>query len=393
MAENNFGSPSIMHGLENLLDILYGDNYRLILIQPTKVNALAVSDLKMDVRYYKYNPRKFLLYTWLYRVTHYLPKGVEGQILKLISKSDIVVDLYGIRFCDNFNKDNKESKRRSALNAIGKFPFEYAGYLMGKRTVKNTASFGPMKCKGNQQSAKFASEHIFSIMSAREKMSYNALRNDAHVTSKVLISPDIANLFKLDNDVEKKDGVGISVSHQIIRQWSSSQGYMDCMVSLCKHITQKYKKEIILIPNEFVPGKDKNDIDVANDIQAALQKDCNINVEVADVRNMTSTQLKLIIASCDVMVASRYHACVASYSSGVPLLILGWHYKYQELSELYGQEKWILSSENCTSDVFVKTFDKFYEEKEIIREELKLKYKSVETKVVEVGKELFSLSI
>ena len=389
MAENNFGSPSIMHGLENLLDEIYKDEYKLILVQPTRVNKLAVSDFKMEVCYYRYSLYRLLVYTWIYKIVHYLPKNEEGKIIKLILDSDIVVDLYGIRFCDNFHRNNKVSRFRSALSAVALFPFEYIAKILGKKTVKNTASYGPMKYKGNQQTAKYACEHIFTVVSAREKMSFNALKNDAKVNRKILLSPDTANLFALKEQPKLTNVVGISVSHQIIKQWSSSQSYIECIVHLCKHVISDLKKDVILIPNEYVPGKAANDIDVANEIKVILQKNENLNVDVADVNTMTSTQLKSTIASCVVMVASRYHACVASLSSGVPLLILGWHYKYQELAELYGQEKWILSSDNCSAETLINTFDDLFDEREKIREELKANYKIVKQKVIETGKELY----
>lgn len=391
MAENNFGSPSIMHGLETLLDGLYGNDYKLVHIQPTPVCDLAVSDFKMDIRYYKFNFKKLIVYAWAYKFFRYIPSNKEGEIIRLVLSSDIICDLYGIRFCDNFNRNTKENKFKSAFNAIGLFPLEYVGKILGKKTVKNTASFGPMKSKGNQQTARFACEKIFSEISAREKQSYDAIKNDAKVKKDVYISPDIANLFNIPNIETNNDKIGISISHQIVRQWKSKDGYVDCIVELCKYITSKYKKSIVLIPNEYVPGKKANDIDVANEIQKILVEREKISVKIADVQNMTSTSLKQEIASCDVMVASRYHACVASYSSGVPLLIIGWHYKYQELAELYGQERWILSSEKCDINSLIDTFDSFYNDKENIRSVIKERYNEVEKKVNEVGKQLFTI--
>lgn len=62
---------------------------------------------------------------------------------------------------------------------------------------------------------------------------------------------------------------------------------------------------------------------------------------------------------CEVMVASRYHSCVAALSAGVPTLVIGWHYKYDELLNLYGQDKWIISCDNCTSDKLISLFNDF----------------------------------
>ena len=98
MAENNFGSPSIMHGIDSLLKRLYGDNYQLIHIQPTPVCEHAVSDFNMDIRYYKCNFKKLIIYAWFYKLFRRIPSNNEGKIIRLILASDIVCDLYGIRF-------------------------------------------------------------------------------------------------------------------------------------------------------------------------------------------------------------------------------------------------------------------------------------------------------
>lgn len=390
MAENNFGAPSILHGLEDLLYDLYGDDYQLIHIQPTPVNKLAVSDFRMEVRYYKYNIRKLLISAWLFRLFRIRTKGVENEIITLINESDIIVDLFGICFCDNFNK-SKGPLYKSIISVLGDYPFEFIGKLLGKKTVKNTASFGPMKYLGNQQRARFACNHIFSQISSREVKSFEALRDDAKIKKKIFISPDIANLFKAVGADESSSYVGISVSYQIIKQWDSKDSYIDCIVSLCHHIKNKYNKSIKLIPNEFVSGIGNNDVDIAEEILNKLQLVFNETAEVVAVKNMTSTQLKIEIASCDVMIASRYHACVASLSAGVPLFIIGWHYKYQELAELYGQERWNISSNNCSIESLIAAFDSFYNSKEELRTIIKKRRHDVEQKVFSVGKELFSI--
>ena len=104
---------------------------------------------------------------------------------------------------------------------------------------------------------------------------------------------------------------------------------------------------------------------------------------------MNSTQVKKIIAGCEVLVASRYHSCVAALSSGVPVLVVGWHHKYDELLSLYGQDKWALSTENCTSEKLINAFDSFWESREKERGTIKEKYIDVRKALIEAGKELF----
>jgi polysaccharide pyruvyl transferase WcaK-like protein len=90
-----------------------------------------------------------------------------------------------------------------------------------------------------------------------------------------------------------------------------------------------------------------NDITVSRQIQETLEKE-EIHVDIVDSARMSSTELKNVIASCEVIIASRYHSSVAALSSGVPTLVVGWHYKYEELLHWVCQDKWGLSTNECT---------------------------------------------
>jgi polysaccharide pyruvyl transferase WcaK-like protein len=169
----------------------------------------------------------------------------------------------------------------------------------------------------------------------------------------------------------RKRRVGISASHQIIKQWKSAEGYVECIVQLGKRI-HELGAEIVFLPNEYDPTKADNDVAVCEKIQAALAEE-GVPSEILDVLHMSSTQLKNEIAACEVVVASRYHTCVAALSSGTPVLVLGWHYKYQDLMALYGQSERMLPSEECSADRLLAAFDDLWRCRVKIREEIVLR--------------------
>ena len=84
--------------------------------------------------------------------------------------------------------------------------------------------------------------------------------------------------------------IGISVSHQIIRQWKSDENYIDCMIKLIEHIQTSTYYKVILIPNEFTIGP-YHDIYVAEEIMSLLKN--KNNVEILDVANISSSELKI----------------------------------------------------------------------------------------------------
>ena len=131
-----------------------------------------------------------------------------------------------------------------------------------------------------------------------------------------------------------------------------------------------------------------NDVAVCRMIQEELAK-AGVPSEIADVLQMSSTALKNEIAACEVVVASRYHTCVAALSSGTPVLVLGWHYKYQELLSLYSQTQWLINQDACDSEKLVNLFRRFWELREENRETIQAQYPLVRAKVIDTGRVLY----
>lgn len=379
--EDNFGGPSILHGVQNVLTELYGNDYELIYCQTTPFNYYSSSDFNFRIQTVTLSKKNlgFAL----------LRNKEMIELIREIKASDIVVDLYGICFSDNLNK-KEYNYFRMLIQVLYSFRILAIAKFYRRKTVKNTCSFGPMKSKMNQKSASFACKYLFDIVSAREIKSRDALIHDAKVKKEIVLSPDIANMmtFSKDRNSEQKT-IGISTSHQIIRQWKGNESYVDCIANLCRHISQTCSMSIVLIPNEVQPESDFNDITVSLEIQDKLKNE-GIHVEIIDSAHMSSTELKNIIASCEVVVASRYHSCVAALSSGVPTLVVGWHYKYEELLHWYGQDKWGIPTDDCTSEKLISTFDSFWESRDESKKIIAEKYPEVRKAVLKAGRIMFS---
>lgn len=379
--ENNFGGPSILHGLQEVLAELYGNDYELIYYQTTLFNEYSSSDFNFKIRTVSLSYKKFGFAL--------LRNKEMKEFIREMKSSDIIVDLYGICFSDNLNSQDF-SYLRMYINSVYTFRTLAIAKFFRRKTVKNTCSFGPMKSKLNQKSAAFACNHLFDEVSAREAKSCDALIYDAKVKKEIFLSPDIANMMTFSNEkIFDENKIGISTSHQIIRQWKGKTGYVECIVNLCRHISHKYGISIVLIPNEVQQSSDVNDITVSREIQDKLKKE-GIHVDIIDSAHMSSKELKNIIASCEVIVASRYHSCVAALSSGVPTLVVGWHYKYEELLHWYGQDEWGIPTDECTSEKLISTFDLFWEKRDESKKIIAEKYPEVRKAVIETGKILFS---
>jgi polysaccharide pyruvyl transferase WcaK-like protein len=384
--ENNFGGPSLMHGAREIIKEV-NNNYEIVFYHSSEPVDISVNDMEFKVYRIPYKGAFELLKDAFKYKFGIRPKREEQyKFFEEIKSSDIVANLYGICFCSNFGK-GKYSYIRAIKSAIGQFPISFIAKIFGVKSVKCTASYGPIESKMDMISARFSSKHIFNVMVARETESKMQLEK---VTKKnITVSPDLANLmpYTYNSTIKNLKTIGISVSHQIIRQWKSDEKYIDCMVNLIEHINSSTDRKVVLIPNEIIGTY--HDIHVAEEIKSLLKsKD---DVEILDVANMSSSDLKNHIASYDIMVASRYHSCVAALSAGVPTLIIGWHHKYDELLKWYDQSQWILSSENCSKGKLIALFDKFWSKREENRLIIKGRYPAVRKALINAGKEMFTV--
>lgn len=379
-AEYNFGSPSILHGMETLLHMLYGETVEIVNYQSTVPTPQSVSDFGFVTKTNSADYRT-LLRTWK------TGRGTQEdlQLIADLESADLVADLYGICFCDNL-----ERRKYGYLSMIARKrkyqPLLFLARKMGKRVVKNTASFGPMETEYNRKSAQFASKYLYDVFCAREVQSKIALAHAVGSGREILLSPDTANLMPYQQQ-ERKCRVGISASHQILKQWASPEGYVACMVRLGVYI-HSLGAEIVFLPNEYDPNKPDNDVAVCREIQTALAEQ-GVPSEILDVERLNSTELKNEIAACEAVVASRYHTCVAALSSGTPVLVLGWHYKYQELLSMYSQSSWLIHQDNCDSEKLVHLFQRFWKLREENRAAISRQFPLIREKILETGRILY----
>ena len=387
--DNNFGCPSILSGFRELLRRLYQDDVQLTYIQCGPVSAQAKRGMDFDIMPISaYSSKRFLSRVFLPGIGKSLfPDAELDAALRRIREADVVVDLFGICFCDRFAPKDAVWPLLQ-LRTMARFPLPYYARRHGVKTVKFTSSYGPAEKKSTREEARFASRHVFETMMAREEESRKALLGINAVRKDVPVSPDAANLMPYQPPRPlHPPRVGVSVSYQIMRQWRGAEEYLSCMVRLCAHITKQLGAEVVLIPNEYHRETKYSDIDVAKDVQKAFAADGHQAqaLGILDAGNCTALEIKDYIASCDLVVASRYHSCVAALSSLVPLMVIGWHYKYDELMHLYGQERWLLSDAGCDGAGVVAMFQQLWDTRDAVRAEIAAHHEAVIAKALAAG--------
>lgn len=376
-----------MHGVREIIKKLHA-HYEIMCYQRTQPHAVAVSDMGFTVDEIPYQkPLRMLRDALLYKVGITPRDNKRAAFLAHIKSADIVANLYGIYFCDHFAK-SEPTRMRALRRTIGFFLISLIAKLYGKKTVKCPASYGPISSRGEALAARFAAGYIFDVICAREHESARQLGAVAGVTKKITVSPDMANLMLPDPAAKAVDQlIGLSVSYQIINQWKSEEPYIACLANLINHITSTTGYSVRLIPNELHPGSKQDDAYVAEQIKnACSQKD---KVSILDAASMNSTQIKTAITRCEILIASRYHSCVAALSAGVPLLVIGWHYKYDELMELYEQGRWIISSAHCSSAALIQKFDELWQNRQNEKNKIVSRCDMVQQQVLAAGRLMF----
>lgn len=387
-SDRNFGGPSVIMGFRELVRAVDPDA-EVVCYETTKLTPEVVAGYDFKVRAFPYRSIRSFWKDWLKtRVLHRtLGDLARREFWSDFDSADTVVNVYGICFCSKFGKNPKRFVRLHALKALLKeFSPNLAARLAGKRSVKSSCSYGGMDRAIDRISARYAARWFFDTMIAREHESARQMKELAGVRKDVPFSPDVANMMPVPEVRREADLIGIVTSFQMERQWKRTDvGYIDCMKELVRHIRNDLHCRVLLIPNQ--DGNQygvifrRGDTAVAEEIAAAFPDDDGISIQPLVGR--PALELKSAISRCRVTVSPRYHGCVAALTSGVPLLTLGWHCKYDELTGLYGQGRMLFPAEDCSVAGLIGKLDALYSDSERVFSDILSRRGEVRTAAVE----------
>lgn len=388
--DRNFGGPSLLSGLNEGLLSLYGkEGFSLVHYQrnsPEKQNLIYAD---VDIRECPYVGIG-IYFDWIkcYLMGRKSKSEARDLFWNEFRSSDAVLNIYGICFCSKLGGGKTRGFLTEIKSSLCSFSINLVARLSGKLSLKSASSYGPISSFSHRIAARIAMSLMFDRMLAREIASAEQLGFKWEKEWRIPVAPDMANLMPVPYRRALTPQIGISISFQIIKQWGGdTKGYVQCIKQLIQHIYSRIGVRIVLIPNELKPEGGYDDISVANEILSAFGPEYDISI--FQCSQLSPLELKECIASCEVMVASRYHSCVASLSAGVPVFVIGWHYKYKELMDLYGQGKWMISTEDCISENLVSYFDSFWDKREESRREIGRRLNEVRNSVLGSLKYLF----
>lgn len=95
-------------------------------------------------------------------------------------------------------------------------------------------------------------------------------------------------------------------------------------------------------------------------------------------REMDAEEIRAWIGQCRFLVTSRFHAMIFALSRNVPVLLIGWSHKYQEVMEQFGLSEFATDYSGLNLESLQKSFESFLEQQEVIRERISKKLPAVQ---------------
>ncbi len=280
----------------------------------------------------------FSLWAFFGRVLH-LPRAFYawGEMRK-IAGCDLWLDASGISFVDGREKF-------LIFNILSILP----ALALGVPVVKVAQAMGPFEHFINRTAARIFLPKL-RLIAARGAMTRSYL--DGLNLPNVVNAPDAA--FSLPRNEQDRaqslallppDGtkiIGVSPS-QVVWKLCEARGipYLEVL----KACVEKWVAEghcCILFPHSARMGTEKthnNDLPLLRRFAAMLPE--NLNIRVVE-EEWSAGELRELIACCDLLVASRFHAIISAMATGVPSVVIGWSHKYAEVLEPFALENFVI---------------------------------------------------
>lgn len=161
--------------------------------------------------------------------------------------------------------------------------------------------------------------------------------------------------------------IGVNVSILLQQKMSNdtadSISYNKLMLLLVKHLQQITDATIILIPHQFYPekyaltdeamrsGRDGDDRVAVEMVRKNLENKRNVYTVKGEY---TPSEYKGLISRCQMFIGGRMHSVIASLSTCVPSVIMGYSHKAGGVMEMLGLSDHVWDINNSPSELMGK---------------------------------------
>lgn len=249
----------------------------------------------------------------------------------------------------------------------GRFRHFFLSFLLRKKMLAWTQSYGPLSSKSVRFFAKFDLRRQ-PVIFCRGDDCQQAVRK-LLPNKKTFSFPDVAVSLSFDRDWGKtyieslvfgSDKLVTLSPSAVLYKRAAKDGGMNSHVEFCVRLcllVESLGFHVLLVPHTLRPsnpGPKVCDLAVSKLVESCV-KSPNVKVVTED---LSPIELKSVISNAEMHFGARYHSVVAAVSSGVPAMAMSWHPKYKDILRGYGAEGCVLAeNNNCDESLaFVQWF-------------------------------------
>lgn len=356
----------------NLMSVYPGEDrkqvpYDFVKIVPAKPEQLVFFAFPMAILH--------RMFRWCGPIRKLLEKN---KIIKAYRNTDLVIDEAGISFVDS---------RGFVMNTYA-FICAAVPLLVGTPVVKYSQAMGTFHNPWNRFLAKWILPKL-KLICARGQGTYDNLK-EIGITENVKLCADGAFTMKDDQACQEKvrercgkdpffqkDVVGLSISSVVLKKCTKMGiDYQKIMVDFIAYLNQK-GYGVLMIANAARINSEKprnNDLMIGDAIFGGLSDQTKVRWYHEE---MDAEEIREYISHCKYLVASRFHAMIGALEKKVPVLLIGWSHKYQEVLDMFELGQYAADFSNLNMDSLKESFENFEKDEAVIREKLEKNHRQV----------------
>lgn len=287
------------------------------------------------------------------------------DFFRAIRGADLVIDIGGgDSFADIYGR-----RRLTQM-----FVMKYLTHLARRPLVLAPQTFGPFR---HRLSTMLARQTIrrSAITATRDDLSSACLR-EMGITGDIIEASDVALRLPYDPPPARPEGgpvrVGINVSGLLMSGGYTRDNMFKLQMDypqLMRDILQRFTDhpdgcEIHLVPH-VISWKGGDGLEDDHAASLRLQKEFPA-VTVAPAFT-SPPEAKSYIAGMDFFMGARMHACIAAFSSGVPVVPMAYSRKFAGLFGALGYDETVDCTSQSAEDITTRIFDAYARRHDLVR--------------------------
>lgn len=289
------------------------------------------------------------------------PFGYFRELLR----QDMVIDIgAGDSFADIYGS--------SRLRRM--FVLKYLAHLAFRPLVMAPQTVGPFTRPISTFLARL-SMRFCALVATRDRLSTEATRRMGH-SGPVIEASDVALRLPWTSPIRRPPGgpvrVGINVSGLLMgrgytgkNEFGLTMDYPALMRDLIRHFQARSGCEVHLVPHVIVPA---GRMAAEDDYSASAALAAEFPGVILAPAFATPSEAKTYIAGMDFFMGARMHACIAAFSSGVPVVPMAYSRKFAGLFGSIGFDRTVDCTQESAEAILTK-IAAAYDDREALRTE------------------------